>query len=95
MTPEQKANLPQHPHPRAAEERERAAATERACSDIRRMQLRLRALRVLRASMEYPSGHPERAHLPGYVRTWESEMGPAPESARRVLEATERKGVGV
>jgi len=39
--------------------------------------MQVRALRVRRAALEYPVGHPERARLPRFVAEWEEIHGAA------------------
>lgn len=46
----------------------------------------IRALRVLRWSREWPQGHTDRPQAPRWVKAWEEQHGPAPESAERFLE---------
>lgn len=82
-TPEELAMMPAHPNPREEQDRE----------DLNRVTsclLRVRAMRVYRKACEYPVGHPERDHFPKFVRDWESQFGPAPESAVSVLDMAEK-----
>ena len=53
---------------------------------ISRLVTLARAIRVLRASLEYPVGHPERVKLPPWVGEWERQHGPAPASAEQILQ---------
>jgi len=46
----------------------------------------IRALRVLRWCQEWPSAHPESPGRPRFVREFEAQHGPAPESAERVVD---------
>lgn len=78
-TPEELAMMPAHPHPR--DEQDRADLEL-----VTRCLLRVRAMRVFRVSMEYPLGHPEGRHPPKFVRDWESQYGPAHQSAVAVLD---------
>lgn len=78
-TPEELAMAPAHPHPREEQDLE----------DLNRVTaclLRVRAMRVYRNASEYPVGHPERDHFPKFVRDWESDWGPAPQSAEAILD---------
>lgn len=55
------------------------------CGRLARCAEAVRALRVLRWSLEWPAGHSERPASPRFVSEFEAIHGAAPESALRVL----------
>lgn len=46
----------------------------------------IRAMRVLRWTLEWPAQNSERPNLPAFVRAWETEHGPAPASAQSAID---------
>lgn len=81
MTPEQRASQPQHTSPLTL-------ALRAHVMQLDHLSLQVLAMRVERASQEYPVDHDGRGKMPAFVKEWERARGPAPASATAVLDKT-------